>query len=313
MSFLAALVFLNSIADFTDSTLKSYFSVAAAALGLSLVSNIIIFVGLLWGEIQHPAMADWMLTAGGATASTALITMSAVLKSGSFALLHSKLLGIAALSAPVTESAIHRLSTASVFSALLCDVPFVIIQVLSAQYQHTWQVSMALSFALSWLSIVFVITQRLLLWRSVVRKEKAYRSDGGSGGGGGKSPAVNRPNSRSEGERAALTGGKRGGSSTPPADVAMEMAAPSASTNTLMSGGGGDGGSGAGGTNFTSPVGASQVRVSRVSRASRVSRGAPSTPGFAPAAAIPENASTSPAESSAGAGALPRPKAWGDA
>ncbi len=84
------------------------------------------------------------------------------LKISSFALLHSNLFGIARLSAPISSISIRRASIAGLVSDLLCAIPFVVVQILASQYRNTWTVTVALSFALSCISIASGIIQRMI-------------------------------------------------------------------------------------------------------------------------------------------------------
>ncbi len=230
VSFLSALVFIESIFVSSDNTLMTYFWVAAAALVFSVIVNTIVVSRLIYSEMTNSGVAHWLQSAGGAMAGLSVVTLfctlragmplplrvcsvtdcsmctlmmtcslTAMFKLGSFDLVHSRLFYVPALSAPISPESIRHATVTGLFTTLGCDIPFVVIQILSSRYLNKWTTTVALSFALSCLSITVSIIQRILTFclemaqrktkanRAVIKhaKQQAYSARMGETGGAG--------------------------------------------------------------------------------------------------------------------------------
>ncbi len=185
----------------------------------------------------------------------------------------SGLFGIRALSLPLSDKSIRRAQIAGLLSNLFCDIPFVVVQILTSRYQNTWSVTVSLSFALSCLSILVGITQRLLSYcievgaqrraakLYVIKTVKAAEKANATARAAESERATASIELPSAAATASLptvnamvsgeTSRKVSVGSTPPAGVSQIRLASRASPSPLLAGGGG-GGTGTG-TSSTPP------------------------------------------------------------
>jgi hypothetical protein len=143
-----------------DPTLQPFIYISACSIAIPVVVNIL----LLIRELRSDSMVPFWRFFYKNQAVGATVFLLAATNCSLFNIISSRLLGIAALSAPVGAFTESRLSARGIFSNLLEDLPQLVVQIVIASRQETLNVLVLTSILTSGVTLAYGVTKRMLVY-----------------------------------------------------------------------------------------------------------------------------------------------------
>jgi hypothetical protein len=143
-----------------DPTLQPFIYISACSIAIPVVVNIL----LLIRELRSDSMVPFWRFFYKNQAVGATVFLLAATNCSLFTVISSRLLGIVALSAPVSAVTESRLSARGIFSNLLEDLPQLVVQIVIASRQETLNVLVLTSILTSGVTLAYGVTKRMLVY-----------------------------------------------------------------------------------------------------------------------------------------------------